>query len=493
MYAENHVTIKKEGDFIMSSYTHFTEEEKEQARNTDLVSFLRHRGETLKRSGSEYEWKSDIGKVTIRGNLWFHQYEREGGDAIGFVQRYGNLTFPEAVSCLLSEQGIVITAQQRVAEQKEKKSFALPKASADMRRMYAYLLKGRFLDREIVDAFVKEKLLYEDGKYHNAVFVGRDEQGVPRHAHKRGTYSESGFKGNVDGSSPEYSFHYIGTGNKLYVFEAPIDMLSYLSMHKEGWQENSYVALCSVAPQAVVHLLKTNPHIDTIVTCLDHDKAGIEGNYRVAEAVRTLGEKFTVKRKSPPYKDWNESLKAGHGIPPIPAEEHPGLVRMKVMCRKLVEDYSEETCSRYPLEELQNRYDKLKKQAKSKKISPEQSYEMAGVAFLFATKQLAAMEKQVSADEMASRLFALYQPHHDNTGIPSRMAQIGETLQELKQAVDNNEILPESGQEKIVRKTMSLAVDCLRLSFVYANLSQRPLGQSQNSERRESPCPVLQQ
>ena len=33
------------GDFTMSSYTHFTEEEKEQARNTDLVSFLRHRGE----------------------------------------------------------------------------------------------------------------------------------------------------------------------------------------------------------------------------------------------------------------------------------------------------------------------------------------------------------------------------------------------------------------------------------------------------------------
>lgn len=73
------------------------------------------------------------------------------------------------------------------------------------------------------------------------------------------------------------------------------------------------------------------------------------------------------------------------------------------------------------------------------------------------------------------------------------MAQIGETLQELKQAVDNNEILPESGQEKIVRKTMSLAVDCLRLSFVYANLSQRPTGQNQKSERRENPCPVLQQ
>lgn len=477
----------------MSSYIHFTEEEKEQARNTDLAALLKRRGETLKRAGSEYEWQSGSGKVTIRGGLWYHQYEREGGDAIGFVQRYGNLTFAEAVASLLSEQGIVITGQHGRETQREKKLFALPKASADMRRMYAYLLKERFLDREIVNAFVKENLLYEEGEYHNAVFVGRDEQGIPRHAHKRGTYSGSSYKGNVEGSNPDYSFHYIGTGSKLYVFEAPIDLLSYLSIHKENWRENSYVALCSVAVQAVVNLLKNNPQLHTVVTCLDHDKAGIEGNYRVAETVRTLGENYTVKRKSPPYKDWNESLKAGHSIPPIPAAEHPGQVQMKEKCLALAGEYAGKRCPKEPLEELQQHFNWLKRQAAYKIIDTKQSYEMAGVAFLFATKQLAAMEKQVSADEMASRLFALYQPHHDNTGIPSRMAQIGETLQELKQAVDNNEILPESGQEKIVRKTMSLAVDCLRLSFVYANLSQCPPGQSQNSERRENPCPVLQQ
>lgn len=166
---------------------------------------------------------------------------------------------------------------------------------------------------------------------------------------------------------------------------------------------------------------------------------------------------------------------------------------MKEKCLALAGEYAGKRCPKEPLEELQQHFNRLKQQAAYKIIDTKQLYEMAGVAFLFATKQLAAMEKQVSADEMASRLFALYQPHHDNTGIPSRMAQIGETLQELKQAVDNNEILPESGQEKIVRKTMSLAVDCLRLSFVYANLSQRPTGQNQNSERRETPCPVLQQ
>lgn len=477
----------------MSSYIHFTEEEKEQARNTDLAAFLKRRGEILKRAGSEYEWQSDSGKVTIRGGLWYHQYEREGGDAIGFIQRYGNLTFAEAVASLLSEQGIVITEQQGRERQKEKKSFALPKASADMRRMYAYLLKERFLDREIVNAFVKENLLYEDGGYHNAVFVGRDEQGIPRHAHKRGTYSGSSYKGNVEGSNPDYSFHYIGTGSKLYVFEAPIDLLSYLSIHKENWQENSYVALCSVAPQAVVHLLKNNPYIDTIVTCLDHDKAGIEGNYRVAEAIRQMGGNHTVKKKSPPYKDWNESLRAGHGIPPIPAEEHPGLVRMKRMCRELVEDYLEEPCSRYPLEELQNWYDKLKKLAKSKKISPKQSYEMAGAAFLFATKQFAAMEKDYTTEQYASALFSLYSPHHDNCGYVSRLSQMGERLQELRKVYNKNEILPESSQEKIVRETMSLAVDCLRLSMYSENQCQNQQTHELSQERRDPPCRVLQQ
>lgn len=77
MYAENHVNNPKGGNRTMSSYIHFTEEEKEQARNTDLAALLKRRGETLKRAGSEYEWQSDSGKVTIRGGLWYHQLEIE--------------------------------------------------------------------------------------------------------------------------------------------------------------------------------------------------------------------------------------------------------------------------------------------------------------------------------------------------------------------------------------------------------------------------------
>ena len=72
----------------MSRYVYFTPEQKEQAHMTNLEDLLRREGETLKRSGSEWEWRDGSQKVTIRGNEWFHQYDQVGGDAISFVQRF---------------------------------------------------------------------------------------------------------------------------------------------------------------------------------------------------------------------------------------------------------------------------------------------------------------------------------------------------------------------------------------------------------------------
>lgn len=89
----------------MSSFYYFTKEQKERARNTDLVQFLRNQGEKLKRSGSEYEWRDGSEKVTVKGNVWFNQYEQKGGDAIDFIRRYYNKAYPEAVAFLLNQEG----------------------------------------------------------------------------------------------------------------------------------------------------------------------------------------------------------------------------------------------------------------------------------------------------------------------------------------------------------------------------------------------------
>jgi arabinose-5-phosphate isomerase len=43
-----------------------------------------------------------------------------------------------------------------------------------MRRVYAYLVKHRNIDRSVVAHFAREKLLYEDADYHNAALVMGD-------------------------------------------------------------------------------------------------------------------------------------------------------------------------------------------------------------------------------------------------------------------------------------------------------------------------------
>ena len=286
-------------------YIQFTNQEKEQARHTDLAAFLKTQGEQLRHSGSEWEWHSGGEKITIRGCLWFNQYRQEGGNAVDFVRRYCGADYPTAMQMLLGGAcGEIIHTQ---AEQRQHKPFELPEANRDMRRVFAYLTKERHIDAAVVRRFAHEHAIFEDARYHNTVFVGLDDDRVPRHAHKRGTRSESSFKCNVAGSQPEFSFHYIGTSSRVYVFEAPIDMLSFITMYPEDWQQDSYVALCSVSPKALLHQLEVNPQIHNVSLCLDNDQAGEAACERITEQLRQQGD-YIVERVTPQLKDWNVDL-----------------------------------------------------------------------------------------------------------------------------------------------------------------------------------------
>ena len=294
----------------MSQYIHFTEQQKTQARQTDIAELLRSQGETLKRSGSESEWMDGGQKVTIRGNLWYHQYEQVGGDAVDFVRRFYNKSYPEAIEYLLGGSGGTLAVSPSV--QKEEKPFVLPPKNDNMRRVFAYLLNCRGIDREVLYAFVHKGMIYESADYHNAVFVGFDSNGKPKHAHKRGTGSESSYKGNVSGSHPEFSFHWSGQSDTLYLFEAPIDMLSFISMQKEGWRQHSYAASCSVSDKVLFQTLKDNPNIRQVVLCLDSDEPGQTAAKRIADKLFVQGTASEIL--VPVHKDWNEDLLAAASL-----------------------------------------------------------------------------------------------------------------------------------------------------------------------------------
>ena len=287
----------------MSTYIHFTEEQKERAATVDLEYFLRQRGEKLLSSGRDKRLASDH-SVTIRGCQWFDHDSRQGGNSISFVRFFCNRTYPEAVTMLLDEMYPCAPK----ATEAPPKPFALPPVNSDMRRVYAYLVKHRNISRDVVAYFARKKLLYEDAKYHNAVFVGTDETGVPRHAHKRSTNSSGkAFRLNVEGCDPRYSFHHVGSDGSLYVFEAPIDMLSYITLHPADWQRHSYVACCGTSIQPVEKMLERMPQLDTVLLCLDNDEAGHAASQRMKTQ---LEENYTVERLTPERKDWNDDLTA---------------------------------------------------------------------------------------------------------------------------------------------------------------------------------------
>lgn len=298
----------------MSQYIRFTEEEKLRAGSADIAELLRCRGEEVRRSGKELVWMKDSEKISIRGNLWYNQYQREGGNSIDFARKFLNLSYPDAVKLLLggsresaaqspsSGGNVGSTAQKKQVQ----KPFTPPKKHHDMKRVFSYLIKTRGIDPDIVLSFARMGLIYEEAGYHNAVFCGKDENGLMRHANKRGTLRNSTFKGNQAGSLPQYSFHYSGSSDTIYFFEAPLDMLSYISLQKENWRVHSYAAACSVSDQVLFHQLKLHSNLKKCVLCLDNDLAGYRAGERICEKLLEKG--YEVEVDYPGKKDWNEEL-----------------------------------------------------------------------------------------------------------------------------------------------------------------------------------------
>lgn len=310
----------------MGNYKRFSDEQIAVANNVNLVDYLRYQGESLTKSGKDMRWNR-YSSVTIRGNQYYRWKTQEGGYPIQFLKEFYGYNFRQAMELLLSfanDTGLTVDTHP---VEEEKKKFILPERNSSMRRIYGYLLNARFIDKDILNEFVQKRLIYEDKEFHNIVFVGYDEDGVPRHAHKRSTFAD-GFRGNVEGSDPRYTFHYLGQSENLYVFEAPIDMLSYISLHKENWQNHNYIALNGLGTQGLEHLLDSNDSLKRIFLCFDHDIAGIEGAERVLDMLyeRNMTDATIIQPKN---KDFNEDLKELHGIETIKAVDNPKYDEMR--------------------------------------------------------------------------------------------------------------------------------------------------------------------
>ena len=228
------------------------------------------------------------------------------------MKEFYGLSFAEAVKELLGEEGDrnKRTAKEDVGRQKvcpiPLPGLELPERNESCEIARKYLIEQRKLSEQLVDQMIEKGDIYESKNYHNVVFVGRDKEQNPRYAAMRGT-DENRYRGEARGSEKAYGFGHIGTDEKLFVFESPIDLLSYITAVPEEWEKHSYISLGGLSEKAMKRMYTEYPHIHSIYLCLDNDEPG---NERCRQFVSLIPEELSVYRLEPVKKDWNECLVA---------------------------------------------------------------------------------------------------------------------------------------------------------------------------------------
>ena len=276
----------------------YTQAQIDRANAANLEDFLRAQGETLVRSGKEYRWKAHD-SLTVYGNKWFRHSQSKGGFPVDFVMEFYGKSFPEAVQMLTGEPG----EAQPEAGPAPSPAFRLPLRNVTNANILNYLTQERKLSPSLVNFFIAAGDIYEDSSHHNVVFVGRDADGHPCYASCRGIYEK--FRQDVAGAEKSFGFAHRGADKQLMVFEAPIDLLSFIELFPKNWQQHNYLSLGGVSGKALRQFLSERPDVERVFLCLDADKAGEDACKRLAGL---LPDTVSVTRIQPCMKDWNEVL-----------------------------------------------------------------------------------------------------------------------------------------------------------------------------------------
>ena len=291
-----------------------TESEIRAAKQMDLLTYLQiYEPHELVKEGAGYHTRTHD-SLKISNGMW-HWFSRGigGKTALDYLIHVKGMDFVPAVQSLCGLGGKMPLSPDQT--EKEKKAFEMPPAYPDSQRVIRYL-RLRGISPEVIRRCIDEGILYESDRYHNAVFVGRDGEGIPRYAMQRST-GEKTLKMEVDGSDKRYCFSLRGTGDLLIVSESAIDTLSMATLMKQAgklWRNYHYLSLGGVSikkqsdvlPMALKQYLSDHPEIRRIRLALDNDKIG----HGAAEQIMgALAGQYEISASFPKHgKDFNEQL-----------------------------------------------------------------------------------------------------------------------------------------------------------------------------------------
>ena len=306
-----------------------------EAKRMDLLTYLREYepGELVKFSSNTYTTRTHD-SLKISNGKWMWWSRGIGGkSALDYLIKVRGMDFVEAVQTIMGNGSVSFPTCENIKSYEEQ-PLLLPEKSPTADVVFDYLF-GRGIDLSIIQDCIVDGTIFESSKYHNVVFIGKDESGTPKYAAYRGTIGSS-FKGDASGSDKRYSFRLLADkpSDTVHLFEAAIDLLSYATYLKcEGkdYKSENLLSLSGVyqpkkeikeskIPIALTTFLEANPHIKTIFLHLDNDRTG---RLCTAALKELLQKDYKIVDEPPPVgKDFNDFLLSYLGIArPISSRE----------------------------------------------------------------------------------------------------------------------------------------------------------------------------
>lgn len=279
------------------------EELLKEARQANLVDYLRSKGVDLKRKGVGSYCLAEHDSLVITGFKWNWFSRNMSGNALDYLIKVEGMEFKDAVAALTGKT-LQSTGNSSARRHKQ---------------ILAYLCKSRGLDYTRIKQLIQRGYLDTDER-NNCVFNiygygSRLNGGKGDYigAELHGSNPKKPFKGFTGGFKHGVGFHLnwkckSASVDRLYAFESAIDLLSFLTLVEAGEIkadiENSVLlSLGGVKLEVLYTCLNAYEVQEQVFLCVDNDEAG----ETFLDEFKGI-EGFTELRPDKIYKDWNDRL-----------------------------------------------------------------------------------------------------------------------------------------------------------------------------------------
>ena len=291
----------------------------QEIRKLSAFDYLKnYQPEMLIKNGRTDYYHREHDSLHFSNGKWYWWSQGKGGtSALDYLITVEGFDFKDACNYLLNLMKISAPVTTYYYP-KQTKPFELPVKDKDNELIIRYLCNQRKIDKDIVDYFISTHQIYQDKQFKNVVFVGYDGD-QPAYAFKRSIFKN--YKLDHSGSNKAFSFSFTNSNSSiLHVFEAAIDLLSYMTILKldhQDFKQYNYLSLAGASdkiaskteadiPIALKSFLERNKNIKTLIFHLDNDEVGIGATFKI---MNVLSQKYDCIDNHPKdCKDVNEEL-----------------------------------------------------------------------------------------------------------------------------------------------------------------------------------------